>query len=89
MASVADGQRSWVIEPEAEERPEASREGSLGKGEDMGPIDPTKKGDFPCFIVQEDSHFTRGVTQGQQSPRGGEGMALVNISFQGPDSISR
>ena len=79
MGSVADGQRGWMVEPEAEERPKRSREGGLGESVDVGPISHTIEGDMPSFIVQEDPHPAGGLTQWESSPRGGEGLVLLSI----------
>lgn len=89
MGSMADCQRGWVVEPEAEERPKRPREGGLGESVDVGPISHTIEGDMPSFIVQEDPHPAGGLTQGEGSPRGGEGLVLISIEFHSPESILR
>lgn len=68
-----------VIEPEAEERLEGPREGGLDESIDEGPDSNTVEGDSPCFIVQENLYLARGFTQGEEGPKGGEGLILINM----------
>ena len=60
-----------------------------GLNVDVGPISHTIEGDMPSFIVQEDPHPAGGLTQGESSPRGGEGLVLIGVEFHSPESILR
>lgn len=78
---MADGQRGWIIKPQAEEREEGPREGGWREGVEVGPISCVVEGDIPCVIVQEDPQPTKGLTEGQGCPWGSESMILSVTEF--------